>query len=396
MAANELSINQISTLINAVCEQATGRRSIEVTNTSDFVAVANTVLKTGYDPTIQAISQVLTKSIFSNRPYSRKFKSLEATNQAYGNHVRKLQMCDSEFENDKRFELVDGQSVDQYKVKKPDVIQTNIYGQNVRQYQAPTIFKDQLDTALSNPEEFAQFMSMQTTNTNDQIEKMHEECARATVANLIGGVIAGGKAESKVHLLTEYNAYLGLSGNEALTKVTIRRPENFIPFIKWVYARIETLMGLLSERSKLFHVTPDDKNLQRHTGKADINAYLFASLENDISASVLADTYHKDLLKLPGHEKVNFWQNIEEGSRDKIKVDAGYIDATGAPTHSEVEQADIVGVLFDREAAGYTTVNTWSAPTPFNANGGYTNIFYHFTDRHWNDFTENVIVLLLD
>ena len=27
---------------------------------------------------------------------------------------------------------------------------------------------------------------------------------------------------------------------------------------------------------------------------------------------------------------------------------------------------------------------------------GYSNIFWHFTDRYWNDFTENGIVLLLD
>ena len=34
--------------------------------------------------------------------------------------------------------------------------------------------------------------------------------------------------------------------------------------------------------------------------------------------------------------------------------------------------------------------------TPYNAAGKYWNTFFHFTERYWNDFTENGIVLLLD
>ena len=56
----------------------------------------------------------------------------------------------------------------------------------------------------------------------------------------------------------------------------------------------------------------------------------------------------------------------------------------------------VFGVIFDEDAAGYTVVNQWSASAPFNARGGYTNIFWHSTDRYWNDFTENAVVLLLD
>ena len=53
-------------------------------------------------------------------------------------------------------------------------------------------------------------------------------------------------------------------------------------------------------------------------------------------------------------------------------------------------------LVFDEEAMGYTIGSTWSAPTPFNARGGYSNVWYHFTGRYFNDFTENGIVLLLD
>ena len=54
------------------------------------------------------------------------------------------------------------------------------------------------------------------------------------------------------------------------------------------------------------------------------------------------------------------------------------------------------GVLFDEEAAGYTMINEWANPAPFNARGGYTNMFWHRTVRYYNDFSENAVVLLLD
>ena len=50
----------------------------------------------------------------------------------------------------------------------------------------------------------------------------------------------------------------------------------------------------------------------------------------------------------------------------------------------------------EEETAMYDVVNVWSAPTPFNARGGYSNIWWHFTDRYLRDDTENAVVFLMD
>ena len=96
------------------------------------------------------------------------------------------------------------------------------------------------------------------------------------------------------------------------------------------------------------------------------------------------------------YETVNFWQSIK--TPDTINVKATWLKVDGSlqAASEALVQANVFGVIFDREAMGYTTVNQWSSPAPFNAKGGYTNVFFHFTDRHWNDFTENGIVLLMD
>ena len=390
MAANDLSFNQLSTVLNSIVAQATGKNPLAITNTSEFISVAQTALKTGYDPLLQSISQVLSRTIFSTRPYYRKFGGIQVDNQKWGNITRKLNISDKDWENDVRFELVDGESVDMYKVNKPNILQTNFYGANVYE-RSYTIFKDQLDCAFSGPDEFARFLSMVTGNCTDMIEQAHENLARATVANYIGGKVKG-DADSCIHLLTEYNALTGL----ALTKENVYQPANYKTFIDWVYSRIATLTELMTERSQLFHTNITGKTINRHTPLQRQRVYLYAPARFNIESMSLANTYNYNFLKMAYNETVNYWQSIQSPS--KINVKPSYLKADGTITTPEaaLEQDDIFGVIFDEEALGYTVMNQWSATTPFNAKGGYSNVFFHFTDRFWNDFTENGLVLLLD
>lgn len=392
MAVNDLTFNQLSKVLNSIVQQATGQQAQRATNTAEFVSVAQTALKTGYDPVLQAISQVLSRTIFSVRPYTRKFGGLMVSNQQFGNIVRKLNIADKDWEEDSRFELTDQNSVDMYKVNKPSILQNNFYGANVFE-KSLTIFKDQLDCAFSNPDEFGRFVSMTLTNASDMIEQAHENLARATLANFIGGKISG-DTESVIHLLTEYNTITGLE--PSLTAETVYQPANFKPFMQWVYSRVASLSSLMTERTQKFHINVTGKEITRHTPVNKQKVYLYAPARYQTETMVLADVYHDNFLRMADNETVNFWQSIDKP--DEINVQPVYLQADGTLKSDDppVNQRGIFGVMFDEEAAGYTVVKQWSSPTPFNSRGGYSNIFWHFTDRYWNDFTENGIVLLLD
>lgn len=391
MAVNNLTFNQLSTVLNSIVSQATGTSQITPTNTGEFVSVAQVGLKAGYDPIINAISQVLSRTIFSIRPYTRKFRGLEADGMRYGNIVRKVQSVDKSFENDDRFTLTDGSSVDMYKVNKPEIIQTNFYGANTYQ-KSLTIFRDQLDNAFSSPDEFSRFITMTMSNISDMIEQAHEATARATIANFIGGIYDN-NGDNVIHLLTEYNT---LTGQE-LTATSVYAPENFAPFIRWMYSRINTLAGLMSERSEKFHINLEGKPVMRHTPKDDQRTFIFAPALNQINAQVRSVTFNNDYLNMDETESVNFWQALETPTT--VNVTPTYLnsaDGTLKTASAAVTVAPIFGLIADRDALGYTVINEWNSPTPFNARGGYSNIYWHFTDRYWNDFMENGVLLLLD
>lgn len=378
-----------SAILNEIVAQATGKNPISAVSTADFVSVANTAMGVGVDNLLSAISQVISRTIFSIRPYSRKFKGLYMDSQRFGNHTRKLNIVDSDWNKDMRYDLADGAAVDDQIVRKPSVLQTNFYGQNIFERQV-TIFKDQLNISLSSAEEFQRFITMVVTNTSDQIEQAHESTARMTLANFIGGKVKGDTA-NVYKLVTIYNDVAGT----ALDTATVRKPENFVPFMKWAVGFIKTISDRMTERSQKFHINVTGKEISRHTPYKKQKLYLYSELLNDIDASVMTSIFNDEYLKFADHERVSYWQSID--SPDGINVKPSYLQPGGTvkTETEELVQADIFGVLFDEEAVGITTYGEWSAPSPFNARGGYSNIFWHFNDRYFNDFTENGVVFLL-
>ena len=376
MSVNTMSFEDASAILNNIRQQVTGETSIAPVNTSEFVSVGTTLIQQGYDPVLNAITQMVTKTIFSIRPYNRKFGGIKMDSEQWGSIVRKLSIADKDFSDDVRFDLVDGQSVDMYKVNKPEILQTNFYGQNVYEKNY-TIFKDQLDNAFSGPAEFGRFMSMVVQNISDMIEQAHESIARMTIGNFVGGKKAANNGV--IHLLTEYNAETG----ESLTATTVYAPANFGNFMKWMYARVATLTALMTERSVEFQINVTGKEISRHTPYEYQKVYLYAPLLNGMNARVLAETFHDDFLEYADVEAVNYWQSIE--SPMALNVKPSYMGADGLIVTAEeaLSITNLVGVIFDRDALGYTTVNNWST-------------FYHFTERWYNDFTEKGLVLLLD
>lgn len=377
------------TVLNEIVAQATGKNPITAIDTSSFVSVANIANEIATDALLGAITQVLSRTIFSIRPYSRKFKGLYMDSQRFGNHTRKLNIVDSDWNKDLRYDLTDGEAVDDQIVKKPNVLQTNFYGQNIFERQV-TIFKDQLNIALSSEEEFQRFITMVMTNVSDQIEQAHESTARMTLANFIGGKVKG-DAANVYNLVTIYNGVAGTT----LDRKTVRQPENFVPFMKWAAGFIKTISDRMTNRSQKFHINVTEKGISRHTPYNKQKLYLYSELLNDIDASVMTSIFNDEYLKFAEHERVSFWQSID--SPDNITVMPSYLQPSGTVKveTDELAVADIFGVLFDEEAVGITTYGEWSAPSPFNARGGYSNIFWHFNDRYFNDFTENGVVFLL-
>ena len=392
MSVNNMTFEQSAAFLTDLYKEATGQYpAIQVTNTADFTSVGTTLLQGGYDPIISAISQVLQKTIFSIRPYSQKFKDLNVTAEKWGSIVRKINFIDSDLDTtDERLNLVDGSSVDPYIVKKPKVVQTNFYGARVYSDHV-TFFKDLVDSALKDAEQFGSFMAGVMQNIADKFAQIKEAEARALLNNFITTKFSV-DTDNAINVLQAYYDETGVT----LTPATMFDVTNYTAFSRWLGGFIATLMDSMSERSLKYHMNITGKEIMRHTEDRFLRKYYSANVFNHINSAVAAGLYNEERVTklLDGAEKVTYWQNIEDpysvqGTPSYLNTTTGNVDVAG----SSVLVENIVGVLFDVEACGMTTLSTWTAPSAFNPSGGYSNVFWHFTQKTWNDFTEKFVLL---
>lgn len=402
MSVNTLTFQQSSAVLNDLVKQATGRSAV-INTEADFISVAQTALTLGKDVIFNTLSNVLAKTIFAIRPYSASMRGLEKDLPQWGAYMRKFNIVASDWKDDDAYKYPvafdasqtgnptgNGLSVDHWIINKRDFVQTNFLGQSVFSDHY-TVFEDQLETAFQNSSEFGQFLAMITTDMSNKVELAKENMSRGLVANFIGGLIAENNATRNIHLLTEYNALTGLS----LTATTVYQPENYGPFMKWVYSRIASVASLFREMSTRYQTTITGKPVPRHTPYNKQKMYMLGQDRYQIDARVLADTFHDNYLKYADVETINFWQGID--TPDKIMVTPTYTNASGvATTGDAVTKTGVFALLFDEDAMGWAMIHEKVIPTSINARGEYRNMWYHMRLRCFSDNTEKGVVFLLD
>lgn len=389
MSVNNMGYEQAAVLLNNIVKQATGNSALATVAPSDFISVANTALQAGYDKVLGAITQLVGRTLVSVRDYRGKFMDMEVSDMEWGSIIRKLKIADVDWQDSAEFDLTDGESIDQWIVKKANVLQLNFYGQNTFELQSPSIFMDQLDAAFSGPGELNRFFQGIGTTMSNQRRQKDEAVRRMLIANFIGGKISADNGV--IHLLTEYNRETGLS----LTATSVYAPDNFPDFVYWLYARLETLAGLMSERSELFQINVTGKPIKQFTDARNLRVKMYAPLMNAINARVRAKTFDNSYLEMASTEAVNYWQSIQ--TPNAINVTPSYLTAAGTITTGEnVSVTDVVGIMYDRDAMGIVTQNERVMQTPFNARGHYSNIFWTYVQKWYSDFTEKAIILKMD
>lgn len=401
---NLMNIEQASTLLNAVVEQATGQQTLtSISNVSDFVSVAQVLLQMGVDPVMNAISQVWRRTVFAVREYDNPLSTLRMTESAWGNATRKLSPVADEMVDDAAFDYPatydagqtpptgDGLSIDPWTIHKQKQLQTNFYGSSVYM-QHYSVFRNQLMVSFESPEQWLQFNQMCITERRNDRESFEEGKARLLQANLIAALIDEAATDRVIHALTEYNSVTGLS----LTSQTVMQAGNFEAFIRWLYARIRTVVGLMGARSEMFQTKIGTAKILRHSKPENIRVALYRPFMEMIRSMVLSNLFNADMMNLPTYEAIDFWQAID--TPDSVDLYAEYTDTAGAAktSSSAVQQSDIIGIIHDRDALGYAMVDSVSAVTPMNPKGLYWNEYYHARCATLMDNTEKAVVLLLD
>lgn len=393
---NQLGINDAYLLMNEAISQSTGQKTTSVLDTSSFTTVGETVLRTGNDAFLNAISYVLGRTIFTSRPYKRRLYSLEVEAERWGLQDRKITYLSNEFEESKNLNtiqnpatLVDGQSVDMYEINKPKALQLNFYGAQALQAHI-TRSRDELAGSFANERSFNAFWSGAMIEFDNMLELAREERTRLTLLNFMGGISIMGTGQ--IDLTDEYNRKYGTIYTREQLLTT-----HFESFLKFLVSYINLASERLKDMSTLNHANiAGYAPIRRHTPASRQRMVMNAELFVNARANVLPSIFNPEYLNIGSYENVTYWQSQQEPNRITLKPN--YLDVTtGASKTSNinVNLPYVVGLLYDVEALGVLPKFDYASTTPFNSAGGYWNSYIHWLFQSYNDFTENAILFVI-
>lgn len=389
MSVNTMQIEDVYQLINTLHTQATGRSAPVPTNTGEFVSMAQATLRSGVDNVYSTLMQVCGRTVYSVRPYERKFPDFISDGNRWGGIMRKISMADKDIQRaSAAWNQLDGSTVDPWIINKSNVLETRFYGSGVYQ-DSYTTYRKQLMNAFTGPEQLGSFVSMQVTEMSNKWEQYLENLARATLANLVAAKKATNN--SVFHMITEYNTETGLN----LTIQDIWKEDYAGAFFRWLRARINTLSDQMTDRTQLFQNQITGKEITRHTPLADQRMYLSQMILRRIDTMVNTTTYHDEPLAYAGVYGVNYWQSSQAPL--KISATPEIMTAAGAIETAENQVIEnVLGVIMDRDCCTMNIKDYSVDPAPYNPRGEYWNTWLNAHLQYCTDLTEKAIVLLLD
>ena len=399
--ANTLTPTDVYAIVNAAAAEMYGANAtLQAQDTSSFVSIGEHMLRTGYTNTLNALSTVIARTIVAVRPYRGKFEIIARVPEEWGGITRKISFYAGKFEAETMWNtdinatnLVDGNSIDHYKITKQYPLEMNFCGLKVLK-KRDTTFADQLDTAFHSEAEFSSFYSAKMIAIANDIALGYEAENRLQILNAIGSTYNTGGTRQKVNLVAAYNAKFSTTYTATDLLTTYLKE-----FCEFFVARIKGDMALMSEYNSLFHIFParnDDGGnaltLLRHTPAEMRRLVLFQPIFRDAEARVFPSLFDPGFLRMQDYEGVEYWQNPNNPSAVDIKPNQLNVLTGQSADGTRVQLDTVVGLLFDRDAIATSLKLQKTITTPVNADGDYFNTVYHWAFQFKEDPTENMVL----
>ena len=403
-------------LINAIAKEATGQEStLQAQDTSSFVSVGETILRTGTENTLNAVSVVLGRTFMAVRPYKAKLALINALNTGiFTDRMRKISYYSREAQASGAFNTNlytnhamgydngsnSGNSLPtMWEQNQPVPLELNFGGRSVWD-ESTTVYEIQLQAAFRSEENFAEFMAGVMTEKGNDIETAKEAFNRATLLNFIGGIY---DMDQLVSTGSAFDLAAGFNTKYGTTYTRAQLLYNYrTEFLEYLVSTIKYMSDTLTNRSAKYHWSPAKTvggvsyTLLRHTPKDRQKLILLSKDIYDAESTVMPAIFNPQYLDIQNFENVDFWQN--ENLPEQVSITPAIPD-TSDPTEQTVGDPvvfdHLVGILYDADAmmVDYQLDEAYS--TPVEARKRYRNIWWHFARNAINDFTENAILFYI-
>lgn len=189
-----------------------------------------------------------------------------------------------------------------------------------------------------------------------------------------------------INLLKDYNERF----SKTLTVADCMTDTDFLKYASYIMA---LTMDRMTKASTIFNM----EGKIRQTPKSTMHFVTLSEFERSSEMYLQADTFHDELVKLPGHETVPAWQtpgtsySFDDTSAIKCKVKAIVADVETSVT---VDIKGVLAIMFDDYAASVTNFSQ-NTTSHYNAKGDFINTFYSVVSGYNNMYDQNFVIFFV-
>lgn len=389
-----MKVNQMYSVLNDMSKLMFGETAPNVVDLRGFVSMGQSVLSDSgnTDKFLSLLQDKFMGVIIRTLDLEIEYPNIMRHNFEYGAILQKLSI-DPMVATEAGAWQVGTLTADQVKTKmftitKPTVRQKFFEGINT--WEVDLSLPDNiLKSAFNSPAEMGAFMDAVMSAMVDSVTNQINVTNKYAVNNFIGEKIHGGT--NVIHLLTEY----GVESPDDEDAIEKMRSKDFLAFMA---KRIYDTIGYMGSPSALYN----EEGAIRKSDRDELHVFLLNEVESAFTMFLSANTWHKELVELPFHQRVTAWQNfghladaesstpfapanLKDASRILVKTASG----------DDVHQKWVVGAIFDREAVGTSVFNRKTMTDRLNRLEltQYTN---KVDVGYFNDLSENGCIFVLD
>lgn len=375
-----MKITQLYELVNTVSQEVLGETELVQEDLGNIVDLGKTIIDTdNVDNYVKKLVNHIGKVIFVNRLYAGGVPSVLMDSWEYGSVLEKITADLPVAQENESWKLTDGETYNQDVFYQPKV-SAKFFNSKVT-FEIPMSFTErQVKESFSSAAQLNGFISMLQTSIENAMTIKLDALIMRTINNMIGETLVGDTTGVRaVDLLAKFNTEY----TKELTQEQALKDPDFVRYASYV---IGLYVDRLSKISTLFNAG----GKERFTPKDLLHVVLLSEFEKASSTFLQSETFNKDLVALPNHETVPYWQGSGETyafadtSAINVKLASGTVH----------EQTGIIGVMFDRDALGVTNLDR-RVTTNYNAKAEFYNNFYKFDAGYYNDLNENFVVFYL-
>lgn len=370
-----MTTQQIYTLVNEVNAEAFGNNALSAVDTSTLISLGNSVLSSSANTEafLNTLVQRIGKTILRFRDYRNKLGDMVVNDFEFGAILQKIYVHMPEAEEDESYDLIDGQSVDHYKISKPVVDQKLFVTRTPYKFRI-TIQDEHLKEAFLSAEAMGSFIGVVFGQVRNAIECSLENLSRVTLATAIAECAGTTRC---IDLVTAYNTLY----SETLDQDTCQQDPSFM---RWAIATINSYIDYFQDMSTLYN----DGSLETFTPKEDLRVKIISGFKRKLETVVEYAAFHDQFVRPDADiTTINYWQAALDPMSITIK----------RPSDGDtVSRGNVIALIHDRDAMGVYKKDERVATTPLNADGLYYNTVYHQKELRFIDLSENFVCFTLN